>query len=79
MENKELFEIINTVIDTETKALVGILMKRIEVLDKDKSLSPMLYKSIVKENLYEFSRRLKTLLDLHIKIGRVEFKTRPKK
>ncbi len=77
MENKELFEIINTVIDTESKALVGILMKRIEVLDKEKSLSPILYKSLVKENIYEFSRRLKTLLNLHIKIGRVEFKSRP--
>lgn len=78
MENKELFEIINRVIDVETKALVGILMKRLEVLDKEKSLSPTLYKSLVKENIYEYSRRLKSLLDLHIRIGKVEFKTRPK-
>ena len=62
MENKEIFTITNKVIDIESKALVGILCKRVEVLDKEKSLSPNLYKSLIKENIYEFSRRLKNLL-----------------
>jgi len=77
MEERKLFDIINKVIDEETKCLVGILCKRIEVLEKENSLSPNLYKSLTKENLYEYARRLKKLLDLYIRIGRIEFKNRP--
>ena len=77
MQEKKLFEIINTVIDEETKALVGILCKRVEVLEKENNLTANLYKSLTKENLYEYARRIKKLLDLHIKIGRIEFINRP--
>jgi hypothetical protein len=67
--NKELFDLL----DKESRALVGILLKRIEILEKQKSLTPDLYKSLTKEHIYEWVRTLKKL----IIIGKVEF-TRPK-
>jgi len=75
---KELFNKIINVINTECKSLVGILCKRIEVLEKENSLTPNLYKSLIKEQIYEFNRQLIKLLDLHIQIGKIEFKSRPK-
>ena len=77
MEN-ELFEKITEVINNECKSLVGMLCKRIEVLEKENSLSPNLYKSLTKEQIYEFNRQLLKLLELHITIGRIEFKSRQK-
>jgi hypothetical protein len=77
MEN-ELFEKITKVINNECKALVGILCKRVEVLEKENSLTPNLYKSLIKEHIYEFSRQLNKLLGLYIQIGKVEFKSRQK-
>jgi len=75
MENLEkIFKII----DEECRGLVGRLLKRVEVLEKEKTLTPNLYKSLTKENIYEFSRLLKKIIKLHIEIGKVEFKTRPK-
>jgi len=68
--NNELFELL----DSQAKSLVGILLKRIEILEKENSLTPSLYKSLVKEHVYEWIRGLKTL----ISIGKVEFRTRPK-
>jgi hypothetical protein len=70
MENKELFEII----DLNAKTLVGVLLKRIELLEKENVLTPSLYKALIKEHVYESARNLKTI----ITIGRVEFKDRPK-
>jgi len=69
-EYKELFEII----DTQTRVLVGVLLKRIEVFEKEQALTSSLYKAISKEQIYEWARNLKTI----IQIGKVEFKTRPK-
>jgi hypothetical protein len=68
--NNELFELL----DSQAKSLVGILLKRIEILEKENSLTPSLYKAIVKEHVYEWVRTLKAL----ITIGKVEFRTRPK-
>jgi hypothetical protein len=70
MENQELFNLL----DTQAKTLVGILLKRIEILEKENSLNPSLYKSLIKEHVYEWTRTLKAL----ITIGKLEFKTRPK-
>ena len=77
MEN-ELFNKITNVINIECKTLVGILCKRVEVLEKENSLTPNLYKSLIKEHIYEFSRQLNKLLELHIQIGKIEFKSKPK-
>jgi len=72
MEKKKIYDII----DNETRALVGILMKRIEVLEKERVLSPNLYKSLSKEIIYEYSRNLKKLIDLQSQLFKLEFKTR---
>ena len=77
MENyKELIEII----DYQAKVLVWTLLKRIEVLDKEKVLTVSLYKALVKEHIYEQFRSLKKLIELKIKIGKIVFITeKPKK
>lgn len=49
------------IIDREAKASVGMLCKRVEILEKDQSLSPNLFKNIAKEIIYEQSRVLKKL------------------
>ena len=81
MESREeIVKIVQGTIDAEIKALVGVLCKRVEVLAKEKSLSPHLYKALVKEHIYEFSRYLKKVLEVNIKVGKVIFtKARPKK
>ena len=70
-------EKLNEFIDNSARVLVGTLLKRVEVLEKEKALSPSLYKAISKELIYENARNLKKLLEVYNKIGKVEFK-RPK-
>lgn len=70
MENNELFE----QIDLNAKTLVGQLLKRLEILEKENALTPSLFRSLVREHVYESARNLKTI----IKIGKLEFKVRPK-
>ena len=66
MEDKQtLFNII----DKQTRVLVGVLCKRIELLEDNKALNPKLYKDLSKEIIYEWSRGLKTIID----IGRIDF------
>lgn len=74
METKE----INKFFDERASTIVGILLKRIEVLEKEKALTPSLYKSLVKEIIYEQFRVLKQLFEVIFKIGKVEFKSREK-
>ena len=75
MENyNKIIELINY----QTKVLVGVLCKRIEVLEKEKVLTPELYKSIVKEHIYESARSLKKLIEVKFQIGKVVFKSKPK-
>jgi hypothetical protein len=69
--NEELYN----QIDLNAKVLVGILLKRIEVLEKEHALIPSLYKALVKESVYESARNLKTI----IKIGKLIFKTKDSK
>jgi len=68
MENQELFNLL----DNQAKSLVGILLKRIEILESEQALTPSLYKKIVKESIYEWIRMVKVLIN-----GKVEFKCRP--
>lgn len=74
MEEHVIIKLINEY----AKILVGILCKRIEVLEGEKVLTPNLYKSLVKENVYEQFRALKKLIEVYLKIGKVTFKTREK-
>ena len=69
---------INKFFDERASTIVGILLKRIEVLEKEKVLTPNLYKSLVKENIYEQFRQLKELFEVKFNIGKVEFKSREK-
>ncbi len=73
-EYKEILKFI----DAQAKITVGILCKRIEVLEKEKVLSPNLYKALVKEIIYESSRNLKNIIEVYLKIGSITFKTRGK-
>lgn len=69
---KKIYEIL----DDQAKVLVGILLKRIEVLSEQNTFKPELYKALVKEHIYEQFRNLKKIIELQITIGRVEFKNR---
>ena len=71
MDNNELFELI----DVNAKTLVGVLLKRIELLEKENALTPSLYKALIKEHIYESARNLKTI----IKIGKLTFKAKDSK
>lgn len=77
---KEIQETINQakiLSDKHARALVGILCKRVELLEDEeqeqrrkqnnpnlKLLTPSLYKKLVKEIIYEHNRAFKDLLDL---------------
>lgn len=69
-EYKEILKFI----DAQAKITVGILCKRIEVLEKEKVLSPNLYKALVKEINYEASRNLKNIIEVYLKVGKITFK-----
>ncbi len=73
----EDYKKIQIILDQHAKRLVGILCKRVEVLEKEGVLTPSLYKSLIKENIYEESRILKQIVELHLKIGTVVF-TKPR-
>jgi len=66
MEDKK---VLYNIIDKQTRVLVGMLCKRIEVLDKNKVLTANLYKELSKELIYEWSRVLKNIID----IGKIDF------
>lgn len=73
MNEKEFIKF-NQFIDDSARVLVGTLLKRIEVLEKENSLTPGLYKSLTKELVYENSRNLKKILEVYFHIGQVQFK-----
>jgi len=75
---KELFNTVIKIIKLESQRLVGELCKKVEVLEKNQTLTPKLYKDLSKEHVYEFSRQLIKLLELHIQIGKIKFTSRPK-
>jgi len=67
---------INEFFDERARTIVGILLKRIEVLEKEGVLTPKLYKSLTKENIYEQFRQLKELFEIKFNIGTVKFENR---
>lgn len=71
----EQYEKISKFIDDQARITVGILCKRIEVLEKENALSPNLYKALAKEIIYETSRNLKNLIEVYLKVGSITFKT----
>ena len=70
---EELLKEINELIDQQARSLVGILLKRVELLSAEDSLNPNIYKSIAKELVYENFRSLKKMLDLRYRVGKIEF------
>ena len=69
-------EFLDNILTKTSSSLVGILCKRVEVLEKNNSLTPKLYKDIIKEHIYEYARNLKALIK-SFNCG-VEFKSKPK-
>lgn len=66
------------ILDNYPRTFVGILCKRIEILDKEGVLTPSLYKAILKENIYELFRHLKDKIEVILTIGTVNFKENKK-
>ena len=63
MKNYEISEkFLDDILKKTSNSLVGILCKRIEVLEKNKKLTPKLYKDIMKEHIYENARNIKALI-----------------
>lgn len=77
-ENEKLREKLDETIDINARALVGILLKRVEVLAKENTLTPNLYKALVKEIIYENHRYLKELIRLNLDIGSIQFRQIPR-
>lgn len=81
MEYKKLTKIL----DHQASTLVGILSKRIEVLESEGDrtntvvLTPSLYKKLVKELVYERFRAIKEVLKVHYSVGKVVFKSKGEK
>jgi hypothetical protein len=83
MNEEQQYEKLMNLIDEQARTTVGILMKRIDNLleaeERDKiNLSPDTYKELIKDNVYEQFRHLRKIIEVFIKIGRVEFKSRGK-
>lgn len=75
----ETYEKVLKIIDNYAKTVVGILCKRVEILEKNNCLTPKLYKDIIKENVYELFRHLHAQLEVILKVGKIEFKEKPKR
>lgn len=76
--NKEEIQKIENYLDGNAKSLVGVLLKRFEVLEQE-DLTPAqlksLYKKLIKEHVYENSRQVKAFLKACLEIGTVVFKS----
>jgi len=66
------------ILDKQAQTLVGVLLKRIEVLEKESMLTPKLYKALVKELVYEHFRNLKKVVKMHLTVGKIVFKCKNK-
>jgi len=53
---------LDEILDKSARTLVGTLLKKTEVLEKENSFSPNLLKSLSKETVYEHFRNLKELV-----------------
>lgn len=70
-----IINLTHTILDDSASTLVGVLLKRIEVLEREKVLTPSLYKSLTKEIVYEQFRAIKRLYDAHF-IPSITFKSK---
>lgn len=69
MENsEELFNLLSM----RAKVLVGTLLKRLEILEKEQPFDALLYRQLIREHIYEEFRNIKTI----ISIGKLEFRTK---
>ena len=59
-------------LDVRARTLVGKLLKRIDVLCLTKNLTPELYKSLVKELVYEEFRTLREFINVSAN-SKIEF------
>lgn len=78
MDYNEIKDLIEETVDEQARSLVGMCCKRVEVLQRQNSLTPDLYKALSKELIYENSRVLKKMLNIKLGIGKVEFKSKEK-
>jgi hypothetical protein len=62
MERQELLKTLFEIIDGEASATVGMLCKRVEILEDQKQSNSTLFKALSKEIIYEQSRVLKKIL-----------------
>ena len=56
--------LINKILDKQSRTLVGILLKRIDILNQSNLLTPEIYKNLIKELVYENFRSLKEIFSL---------------
>ena len=75
----EKYEDILKLIENYSKTVVGVLCKRVELLEKHNVLTPKLYKDVIKENIYELFRHLKDNVEVFLTVGKIEFKEQPKR
>lgn len=59
---QKIIELLNSIVDASARTTVGILCKKVEVLDNNKVLESRLFKELSKETIYEQSRALKQLI-----------------
>jgi len=78
MEQEKIKKMIENVIDEQARTTVGIMMKRVECLAKEDVLHPTLFKSLIKEIIYEQSRALKRIMKAHFNPS-VHFKSNKNK
>lgn len=77
MENSDkILELLDDTLEKHSRILVGILLKRIEVLEKQKVLTPELYKALAKEIVYEQFRSLKSFIEVQLKVGKIDFESK---
>ena len=72
------YEKISDLIDKNAVSLVGILLKRIDVLIKENKWSPQLYKALTKEIVYENSRGLKKLIEVFLQFDSINYQSKDK-
>jgi len=73
MKEEEISKL-NEITNINTKLLVGVLCKRVEVFEKEDVLTPSLYKAIIKELVWENSRDLKKIISATFGTGKIVFK-----
>ena len=72
------YEKIDDLIVKNTKSLVGVLLKRIEVLNAEDKFSPQLYKALVKEIVWENSRGLRNVIKVFLNFDSINYQSNDK-